>query len=83
MPILRLRGRNNVSGLWVTCLLSNGLVPPSEVVVAPSVSTSLVLVIFSSDDVIGVTLFTKGRLIDGIAGNGGGCKPDIRLDKIG
>ena len=72
-PTLMLRGRGRGRGLNgpVICL-RKGFLPPSDVL-APSVSLSLVLVMFSSEDVIGVTLLAKsGPAVTGIVGRGGG-----------
>ena len=58
--------------------------PPPSDVVAPSVS--LVLLIFSSDDVTGANVVANGFLAldnSDIGGRAGGAKFDIRRDSVG
>ena len=89
-PKLKLRGRVIDSGAGncpVVCLRNNGrLSPPSDVLVTPSVvSPSLVLVTFSSEDVIGPTLLANGRpAVAGKLGrSGGGWRLEILRERIG
>ena len=77
----------NGFGKGIDICRGKGLVPPPSEVVAPSISTSLVLVMFSSEDVKGDTLFMKGRAGVGIApvipGRAGGCILEILRDITG
>ena len=85
---LKLRGRVMDSGAGncpVVCLRSNGRPsPPSEVLVTPSVvSPSLVLVKFSSEEVIGATLLANGRPTVVGGRSGGGWRLEILRERIG